>query len=139
MTVLARSCRYFTARVIGYLASTGIHQFLDLGCGLPAQTGDTHQIAQAIVSGPCRLRRHGPLVLAHARALLICRLLGTTSHLHADLNHPAALLTVARKRLEFTEPIAVLAMNVFGHLGDPAVLRNAGARFACLHGSRASR
>jgi SAM-dependent methyltransferase len=121
MTVLARSCRYFTARVIGYLASTGIHQFLDLGCGLPAQAGYTHQIAQAIVSDAHVVYAdHDPLVLAHARALMTCGPPGTTSHLHADLNHPAALLTAARRMLDFTEPIAVLAMNVFGHLGDPA-------------------
>ena len=70
MTVLARSCRYFTARVIGYLASTGIHQFLDLGCGLPAPTGDTHQIAEAIVSDAHVVYADcDPLVLAHARAL----------------------------------------------------------------------
>jgi hypothetical protein len=49
MTILARSCRYFTARVIHYLTAAGIRQFLDIGCGLPAPAGNTHQIAQAIV------------------------------------------------------------------------------------------
>ncbi|HEY2261258.1 MAG TPA: SAM-dependent methyltransferase [Streptosporangiaceae bacterium] len=81
MGVLARSCRYFTARVITYLASAGIRQFLDVGCGLPAATDNTHQIAQHTApDSHVVYADNDPLVLAYARALLICGPPGRTSH-----------------------------------------------------------
>lgn len=121
MTVLARSCRYFTARVISCLAAAGIRQFLDVGCGLPAPAGNIHQMAQAIApDAHIVYTDHDPLVLAHARARLTCGPPGRTSHLPADLSDPAALLDGARGLLDFRQPVAVLAINVLGHLGDPA-------------------
>ena len=121
MAVLARSCRSFTARVISYLAGTGIRQFPGVGCGLPAPAGNTHQIAQAIApEAHVVYTDHDPLVLGCARALLTCGPPGRTSHLAADLNAPAALLDGASGLLDFRQPIGVLAINVLGHLGDPA-------------------
>ena len=44
---LARESREFQRRAITYVASTGVRQFLDIGCGLPT-TPNTHETAQAI-------------------------------------------------------------------------------------------
>ena len=120
MSALARSCRYFTARLVHFLAAeAGIRQFLDIGAGLPLQDS-THEIAEAAVPG-CRVvyADSDPMVMAYARALLIADPPGSTAHIHADLNDPGALLDVARAALDFTRPVAVLLMQVLGHIGDP--------------------
>ena len=120
MFALARSCRYFTARVIRFLAAeAGIRQFLDIGAGLPVQD-NTHQIAEAAAPG-CRVvyADRDPMVMAYARALLTAAPPGSTAHIHADLNNPGTLLDMARAALDFTRPVAVLLMQVLGHIGDP--------------------
>jgi hypothetical protein len=120
MAELARSCRYFTARLVRFLAAeAGIRQFLDIGCGLPFQD-NTHEIAAAAAPG-CRVvyADSDPLVVTFARALLTASPPASTGHLHADLNDPAALLDMARASLDFTCPVAVLLMQVLGHIGDP--------------------
>ena len=117
---LARSCRYFTARLIRFLAAeAGIRQFLDIGAGLPFQDS-THEIAEAAAPG-CRVvyADSDPMVMAYARALLTADPPGSTDHIHADLNDPGALLDMARAALDFTRPVAVLLMQVLGHIGDP--------------------
>ena len=60
-----------------------------------------------------------PMVMAYARAPLIAGPPGSAAHIHADLNDPGALLDRARAALDFTRPVAVLLMQVLGHLGDP--------------------
>jgi hypothetical protein len=120
MSGLARSCRYFTARLIRFLAAeAGIRQFLDIGAGLPFQDS-THEIAEAAAPG-CRVvyADSDPMVMAYARALLNASPPGSTDHIHADLNDPGALLGMARAALDFTRPVAVLLMQVLGHIGDP--------------------
>ena len=117
---LARSCRYFTARLIRFLAAeAGIRQFLDIGAGLPGQD-NTHQIAGRAAPG-CRVvyADNDPMVMAYARALLTASPPASTDHLHADLNDPRALLGKARAALDFRQPVAVLLMQVLGHIGDP--------------------
>ena len=120
MSGLARSCRYFTARLIRFLAAeAGIRQFLDIGAGLPFQHS-THEIAEAAAPG-CRVvyADNDPMVMAYARALLNASPPASTGHIHADLNDPGALLGMAREALDFTRPVAVLLMQVLGHIGDP--------------------
>jgi hypothetical protein len=47
ITHIARSCRYFLARAVRFLAAdAGIRQFLDIGTGLPT-AGNTHEAASA--------------------------------------------------------------------------------------------
>ena len=120
MSGLARSCRYFTARLVRFLAAeAGIRQFLDIGAGLPFRD-NTHEIAEAAAPG-CRViyADSDPMVMAYARALLTASPPGSTDHIRADLNDPGALLDMARAALDFTRPVAVLLMQVLGHIGDP--------------------
>jgi hypothetical protein len=119
---VARSCRYFTARVVRYLAGeAGIRDFLDIGTGLPL-ADPVHEIAQRAAPDDVVFVSYAdndPLVLAHARALLTGPP-GTTGHIDADLNDPATLLAIARTQLGFTRPAAILLMTTLGHIGDPA-------------------
>ncbi len=120
MPGLARSCRYFTARTVRFLAAeAGIRQFLDIGAGLPGQD-NTHQIAGRAAPG-CRVAYadNDPMVMAYARALLTASPPASTDHIHADLNHPGELLDKARAALDFSRPVAVLLMQVLGHIGAP--------------------
>ena len=61
--------RAFLAEAVTWAASQGVGQFIDLGAAPPA-TPAVHQTAQRSARSPGGLRRPGPTVLAHGRALL---------------------------------------------------------------------
>jgi S-adenosyl methyltransferase len=113
-----RQLRYFTARVVRYLAAeAGVRQFLDIGTGLPFRD-PVHEIALS-AAGDCRVAYadNDPLVMTFARALLNGPS-GAVTHIDGDLQDPAALLTAARDCLDFTRPAAILLMSTLGHI-DP--------------------
>jgi S-adenosyl methyltransferase len=117
---LARSARQFIARVVRYLAGeAGIRQFLDVGTGLPSHD-NTHEVAQRVApESRIVYVDNDPLVLVHARALLTSHPLGATDYVDADLSDPDAILDIAAGKLDFNQPIAIMLMGVFGHIGNP--------------------
>ena len=118
---LARTSRYFIARVVRYLASEGgIRQYLDIGTGLPSHDS-THEIAQRVATDSRIVYvDNDPLVLAHARALLTTSSAGgSTDYIDADLNDLDALLRTAREKLDFSRPVAIMLMGILGHIGNP--------------------
>jgi S-adenosyl methyltransferase len=118
----ALKARQFLIRAVRFLAGeAGIRQFLDIGTGLPSMQ-NTHEVAQS-VAPDARIVYvdNDPLVLAHARALLVNTSAdGATSYIDADYNEPDRIISGARDLLDFDEPIAVMFMGVFGYLEDPA-------------------
>lgn len=117
---LASSARAFLVRAVRYTAADlGVRQFLDCGSGLPSHS-PTHEVAQG-VSPESRVVYvdHDPLVLAHARAMLENSPRGATDYIEADLYKPGALLDIARTKLDFSQPIAIMLMGVMGHIGNP--------------------
>jgi hypothetical protein len=88
---LARTSREFLVRVVTHLAGeAGIRQFLDIGTGMPT-AGNTHEVAQEIApESRVVYVDNDPLVLAHARALLVGSPEGVTDYIDADLRDPAA-------------------------------------------------
>lgn len=131
----ARQSRTFLPRVLHYaIRQAGIGQVLDLGCGLPAATENTHEIAQRLAPHARVVYvDHDPLVMAHARALLCGAQIG---HVEADLRTLTAVLddpgltTVA----DLGRPVVVLLMSVLHYLPDidraAAVVRGLRARLA---------
>jgi hypothetical protein len=117
---MARASRLFIARAVTYLAaSAGIRQFLDIGTGLPSNE-NTHQVAQRVAPDSRVVYvDNDPLVLAHARALLTGTLPESTDYIDADLNDPGEILRIARGKLDFTQPIAIMLMGILGHIGNP--------------------
>ena len=116
---LARLSRYFLGRVIRHLAGErGIRQFLDIGTGLPT-ADNTHEVAQR-VNPEARIVYidNDPLILAHANALLVGDPRGATAYIEADLHDPDTIIREARKTLDFTEPIALILMQVLGHVSN---------------------
>jgi hypothetical protein len=115
----ARANRAFLARVVRFLAAeAGIRQFLDIGTGLPAPA-NTHEVAQQ-VAPDCRVVYcdNDPLVLAHARALLVSSRAGACAYIDADVRDTATILSRAARTLDFTRPVAVLLLAILHFLPD---------------------
>jgi O-methyltransferase involved in polyketide biosynthesis len=114
-----RANRAFLGRVTSHLAATaGIRQFLDLGTGLPA--GDnTHEVAQrAAADSRIVYVDNDPVVLAHARALLVSTPEGATAYLQADIRDPETILDQAAQTLDFTRPVAIMLLGVLYMIPD---------------------
>jgi len=103
---------------VRYLAGVaGIRQFLDIGTGIPT-ANNTHEVAQG-AEPSCRVVYvdNDPLVLAHARALLV----GTTAptaYVDADLRDTGTVLAQAAQLLDFTKPVAVMLISVLHLIPD---------------------
>ncbi|WP_232533657.1 SAM-dependent methyltransferase [Plantactinospora sp. KBS50] len=117
----AREGRAFHGRAIRYLAGTaGIRQFLDIGAGLPAPA-NTHEVAQAVAPESRVLYvDNDPMVLAHARALMVGTPEGATRYLDADLREPASILESPElaETLDLREPVAILLIAVLHFIRD---------------------
>ncbi|WP_395110246.1 SAM-dependent methyltransferase [Actinomadura sp. SCN-SB] len=114
---MARVSRYFIARVVRYLADEqGIRQFLDIGTGLPSHD-NTHEVAQRVApESRIVYVDNDPMVLAHAQALLTSNRVDGTDYIDADLHNPQTILDIARTKLDFERPIALMLMGVLGHV-----------------------
>ena len=119
---LASSARAFLVRAVRYTAADlGVRQFLDCGSGLPSHS-PTHEVAQGVApESRVVYVDHDPLVLAHARALLASNPQSGTDYLEADLYDPGTLVSRARAKLDFGQPVAIMLMGVMGHVGNPGV------------------
>ncbi|CAJ58826.1 MULTISPECIES: SAM-dependent methyltransferase [Frankia] len=116
---IARQARAFLGRAVTYLAGeVGIRQFLDIGTGLPT-ADNTHEVAQRIVPDSRIVYvDHDPLVLAHARALLVGTPEGATNYVDADVREPKKILQAARETLDFTQPIGLIMLGIMGNVAD---------------------
>jgi hypothetical protein len=114
-----RANRAYLRRAVQYLAGeAGIRQFLDIGTGLPTNE-NTHQIAQETAPGSRIVYvDNDPIVLAHARALLVTAPGGVTAYLHADAREPEAILAQAAQTLDFSQPVAVLMLGLLHYIAD---------------------
>jgi SAM-dependent methyltransferase len=116
---MARASRGFLARTVRYLAGeAGIRQFLDVGTGLPT-VDNTHQIAQRVApTSRVVYVDNDPLVLAHARALLVGSAEGATDYIDADLRQPEQILNAAAKTLDLDKPVGLILSGILGHVPD---------------------
>jgi len=110
--------RAFLHRAAGTVAGAGVHQFLDLGAGLPT-VENTHSVVQRIDPDNRTVYvDYDPLVIAHAQALLAG--FGPTTAVQADIRDPHAILThpEVTEVIDFTRPVCVLAVAVLHFLID---------------------
>lgn len=116
---IARQARGFLGRAVTYLASEGgVREFLDIGTGLPT-ANNTHEVAQSVApESRIVYVDHDPLVLAHARALLVGTPEGATDYIDADLREPDKILRKAGETLDFSQPVALMLMGILGHITD---------------------
>jgi hypothetical protein len=113
-----RANRAFLARGVRFLAGeAGVRQFLDIGTGIPS-ANNTHEVAQEVAPASRVVYvDNDPIVLAHARALLVGRPEGTTDYLDADLRETEKILDHARGLLDFSQPVAVMLVAVLHLIG----------------------
>jgi hypothetical protein len=114
MVELVRANRAFLRRAVRFLAGeAGIRQFLDIGTGIPT-AGNTHEVAQEVAPDSRVVYvDYDPIVLAHARALLVSETGGVTDYVDADLRDVPKVLEGAAQTLDLSEPVAVtLAMTL---------------------------
>lgn len=111
--------RAFLRRSVTHLVEQkGVHQFLDIGAGLPT-ADNTHEVAQNLVPDSRVVYvDNDPLVLAHARALLTGTDEGHTSFVDSDLRDTEQVLSEARRVLDFEQPVALMFMGTMGHFPD---------------------
>jgi hypothetical protein len=114
-----RANRRFLGRVVRYLAAQeGIRQFLDIGTGLPS-SNNTHEVAQSVAPDSRIVYvDKDPIVLAHARALLVSMQPGKTAYIGADLRDSSAILAEAAKTLDFGQPVAVMFLMTLQYIPD---------------------
>jgi SAM-dependent methyltransferase len=114
-----RANRAFLARTVRYLARVaGIRQFLDIGTGIPT-ANNTHEVAQSVDPGSRVVYvDNDPVVLAHARALLVSDGEGLTHFIDADLRDTGRILAGAAETLDFAQPVAIMLMAILQHIDD---------------------
>jgi hypothetical protein len=124
---LARESREFQRRAVTLVATTGIRQFLDIGCGLPTSPA-THEVAQQVQPGSAVVYvDNDELVMSDAQNLL-ARAPGVVA-VAGDLTHPDEILYDWRVRqvLDFRQPIAVV-LTMALHFIDAESARSIAAR-----------
>ena len=110
--------RSFLRRAVEFVAGQGIRQFLDVGTGLPT-ADNTHEVAQDIApESRVVYVENDPIVLAHARALLTSTPTGATAYVDADARDTAKIIESAAGLLDFTQPVAVMALMVLQYIPD---------------------
>ncbi|WP_181794833.1 SAM-dependent methyltransferase [Streptomyces sp. WELS2] len=114
----ARTNRSFMNRAVRLLAERGVHQFLDVGTGIPTEP-NLHQVVQAV-----NPRSHvvyvdnDPIVLRHAEALLSSTPEGATKYIEADVREPDKIIEGAREILDFEQPIALSLVALLHFVSD---------------------
>jgi S-adenosyl methyltransferase len=123
------------------VAKEGIRQFLDIGTGIPTSP-NLHEIAQQIAPETRVVYvDNDPIVLAHARALMISSPRGRSECIAADVRDPRSILTepALSETLDLTEPIGLTLIAILMLLADSddpwdrvAELRDAMPSGSCL-------
>ncbi|TDE20426.1 SAM-dependent methyltransferase [Actinomadura sp. 6K520] len=116
---VARHSRVCLGRMVRHLAvEEGIRQFLDVGTGLPTHD-NTHEVAQRVApESRVVYVDNDPLVLVHARALLVGRPEGRTDYVECDVRDPDRILAEAARTLDFTRPIGLIMFGIMGNVID---------------------
>ena len=121
MREMAAENRRFVHRVAQHLVEReGIRQVLDVGTGLPTSP-HLHEIAQRIAPDTRVVYvDNDPIVLAHARALMISTDEGRSEYISADLRDPEGLLAepLLTGTLDLTKPVALTVIAILMLLED---------------------
>jgi O-methyltransferase involved in polyketide biosynthesis len=125
---MARENRQFLGRAVTYAAEMGVHQFIDVGAGLPTAL-NTHDIAlRADPAAKVAYIDNDKMVIAHARALLA--MAKGVVVVPGDMRQPTAILADPQLTdlIDLTEPVCVLLSGVL-HFLDASAARDVAAAF----------
>ncbi len=117
---MAQENRAFMHRSTRYLVNQGIDQFLDIGTGIPTKP-NLHETAQEL-NPEARVVYvdNDPIVLVHARALMVSDERGRTEYIHADLMEPDKILAdgALLNTLDLSRPVGLMLIAVLMLLAD---------------------
>ncbi|WP_329109469.1 SAM-dependent methyltransferase [Micromonospora sp. NBC_01699] len=115
--------RSFMHRVARFLAADrGIRQFLDIGTGLPTSP-NLHEIVQSVdPTAQVVYTDNDPLVLAHARALMVGTAPGSTAYVAADMRDPQTIISAPEflRTLDLNQPVGLLLIAIVHFIEDDA-------------------
>jgi len=118
--------RSFMHRVGRFLAAEcGIRQFLDIGTGLPTPP-NLHEIVQSVdPTARVVYTDNDPLVLAHARALMLGTEQGQTAYVAADMRDPQTIISAPefRDTLDLNQPVGLLLIAIVHFIEDDTEAR----------------
>lgn len=118
---IAISNRLFLHRAVRHLVARGVHQFIDIGSGVPTM-GNTHSVADEVEPGSKVVYvDHEPVAVAHSQVLLEKH--GDPERhaaINADFRSPERLWQRAIETgvLDLEQPVAVLLIAVL-HVQQP--------------------
>jgi hypothetical protein len=111
--------RRFLQRAVRFLVGeAGIHQFIDIGTGLPTQ-GNVHEVAHSIAEDARVLYvDYDPVVISHAQALLATE--PTVVAINRDLRNPDEIIShpALQALIDLDRPAAILAVAVLHFIKD---------------------
>jgi hypothetical protein len=111
--------RAFVYRAVARLLDAGIRQFVDLGAGMPPESGTVHEwVHDADPAGRVFYVDIDPIAVEHTAS----HLTGTANAwaVRGDLRDPDTFLLQLADHIDLDEPVAVLAAAVIHHLPDDA-------------------
>ncbi|MGW5052972.1 SAM-dependent methyltransferase [Actinokineospora sp. NPDC004072] len=108
----ARINRDFLRRAVRVALDLGVNQFLDLGSGIPT-VGNTHEVAPG---ARVVYVDHDAIAVAHSRDVLADYPLADI--VAADIRDAGRVLDAAAELIDFSEPVAVLAVAVLHFIED---------------------
>ncbi|WP_405428358.1 SAM-dependent methyltransferase [Micromonospora sp. NBC_00617] len=114
----AQTNRHFLRRAVRYAAGQGVHQFLDIGAGLPTQ-GTVHEVVRAVAPDARVVYvDYDEVAVTYARRLLTD--VPGTAVVQGDLRRPDDLLDhpQVRATLDLDRPVAVLLLAVLHFVPD---------------------
>ncbi|TCO53551.1 SAM-dependent methyltransferase [Actinocrispum wychmicini] len=115
---MARLNRQYLDRVVRYLISQGITQFLDLGSGIPT-VGNVHEVAQKI-NPAARVVYVDNEAVAVAHSELLLRDNQNAAAIMADMRAPVTIFNnpEVRRLLDFSQPLGLLMVGVVQFVPD---------------------
>jgi O-methyltransferase involved in polyketide biosynthesis len=118
---MLRANRDFLGHAVRYLAAErGMRQFLDVGSGIPTPL-NVHQMVQRIdPEARVVYVDNDPMVLAHARALMVGARQGRTAFVRADARDPRAILADPGVfgTLDREQPVALMLVSMLMYFLD---------------------
>jgi hypothetical protein len=121
MRYMAGENRRFVHRAARDLvAKEGILQFLDIGTGIPTRP-NLHEIAQQVdPAARVVYVDNDPIVLVHARALMMSTKEGRSEYISADIREPQSILTdpVLGETLDLKKPVGLTLIAILMLLAD---------------------
>ncbi|WP_189081298.1 SAM-dependent methyltransferase [Mangrovihabitans endophyticus] len=121
MRYMAGENRKFVHRAAEDLvAAEGIRQFLDIGTGIPTRP-NLHEVAQSVAPDTRVVYvDNDPLVLVHARALMVSTGQGRSEYVAGDLRDPSSILhePVLTATLDLTKPVGLTLIAILMLLSD---------------------